>query len=45
MFENLEVVLWGVALATWLMMLFAIVGDVAKKLVGSVRGRLGRQRG
>ena len=35
--EILEVVLWCAALATWLMLLFALVGKTLKQLSKSIR--------
>jgi len=35
--EILEVVLWCAALATWLMLLFAFVGNALKPLLKSIR--------
>ncbi|UPK33042.1 hypothetical protein IVB18_33100 [Bradyrhizobium sp. 186] len=35
--EILEVVLWCAALATWLMLLFAFVGNALKPLSKSIR--------
>jgi len=44
MSETVDVVLWCAALATWLMMFFAIVSDSLKKLVLFVRGQTSRLR-
>ncbi|MET3906256.1 hypothetical protein ABID59_000577 [Bradyrhizobium sp. S3.3.6] len=35
--DILEVLLWCAALATWLMLLFAIVGEILKPLSKSIR--------
>ncbi|MEY9886338.1 MULTISPECIES: hypothetical protein [Bradyrhizobium] len=35
--EILEVMLWCAALATWLMLLFAFLGDALKPLTRSIR--------
>jgi hypothetical protein len=37
--ETVDVLLWSAAIATWLMMFFAIVNDSVKKLLLFVRGR------
>jgi len=42
--ETLDVLLWCAALATWLMMFFAIVRESLKKLVLFIRGRTSRLR-
>jgi hypothetical protein len=41
--ETVEALLWCAALATWLMILFTIVGEGVKKLVDRIRGRMSRQ--
>jgi hypothetical protein len=42
--ETVEALLWCAALATWLMMFFAIASDSVKKLVLLVRGRTSTPR-
>jgi len=42
--ETLDALLWCAALATWLMMFFAIVGESIEKLVRFVRGRASKLR-
>jgi hypothetical protein len=42
--ETLDVLLWCAALATWLMMFFAIVSESVKKLMPLLRGRTSRFR-
>lgn len=44
MAETLDALLWCAALATWLMMFFAIVRESAKKLTLFIRARAGRLR-
>jgi hypothetical protein len=44
MWETVDVLLWCAALATWLMMFFAIVRDGLKKLIPIIRGRAGKFR-
>ncbi|MCP3381755.1 hypothetical protein NLM31_15500 [Bradyrhizobium sp. CCGUVB4N] len=44
MSETIDVLLWCAALATWLMMFFAMVGQGVKKLLRLVRGRPGKLR-
>lgn len=39
MFATLEAALWCVALGTWLVMLGAVVNDVAKKIVAGINRR------
>ena len=42
--ETIDAVLWCAALATWLMMIFAIMKDGAMKIIAVIRRKSRRER-
>jgi len=44
MSETIDILLWCAALATWLMMFFAMVSESVKKLVLLLRGKTSSPR-